>query len=336
MSKVPVVLISGDDGVLISRSLNSHVEKALEGQDKAFALEELTEENYRLAEEFHISKLIDAVQTAPFLTNGRVVVARHMGRFSKKDDLEPLVEYLHSPMDTTSLILVWEKGSIPQQQRLPPVPKNLLEAIEQSGGVFEKLTTGRGKQAEKWLLEELSATSVNLTGQARKRITDHFGEDRTRVISLLEVLSSVYESAATLEVEDIEPYLGAAGSVMPWDLTDSIDSGNIRDALDVLKRMLGTDGKHPLGVLALLHSHYEKMLRLEGSGLEDEKAVAETLSINAFPAKKILSVSRKLGKNNTFRAIRLIAEADLDLKGKKGWPPELVVEVLVARLAAMR
>ena len=239
-------------------------------------------------------------------------------------------------MDTTSLILVWEKGSIPQQQRLPPVPKNLLEAIEQSGGVFEKLTTGRGKQAEKWLLEELSATSVNLTGQARKRITDHFGEDRTRVISLLEVLSSVYESAATLEVEDIEPYLGAAGSVMPWDLTDSIDSGNIRDALDVLKRMLGTDGRHPLGVLALLHSHYEKMLRLEGSGLEDEKAVAETLSINAFPAKKILSVSRKLGKNNTFRAIRLIAEADLDLKGKKGWPPELVVEVLVARLAAMR
>lgn len=336
MSKVPVVLISGDDGVLISRSLNSHVEKALEGQDKAFALEELTEENYRLAEEFNISKLIDAVQTAPFLTNGRVVVARHMGRFSKKDDLEPLVEYLHSPMDTTSLILVWEKGSIPQQQRLPPVPKNLLEAIEQSGGVFEKLTTGRGKQAEKWLLEELSATSVNLTGQARKRITDHFGEDRTRVISLLEVLSSVYESAATLEVEDIEPYLGAAGSVMPWDLTDSIDSGNIRDALDVLKRMLGTDGRHPLGVLALLHSHYEKMLRLEGSGLEDEKAVAETLSINAFPAKKILSVSRKLGKNNTFRAIRLIAEADLDLKGKKGWPPELVVEVLVARLAAMR
>ena len=336
MSKVPVVLISGDDGVLISRSLNSHVEKALEGQDKAFALEELTEENYRLAEEFHISKLIDAVQTAPFLTNGRVVVARHMGRFSKKDDLEPLVEYLHSPMDTTSLILVWEKGSIPQQQRLPPVPKNLLEAIEQSGGVFEKLTTGRGKQAEKWLLEELSATSVNLTGQARKRITDHFGEDRTRVISLLEVLSSVYESAATLEVKDIEPYLGAAGSVMPWDLTDSIDSGNIRDALDVLKRMLGTDGRHPLGVLALLHSHYEKMLRLEGSGLEDEKAVAETLSINAFPAKKILSVSRKLGKNNTFRAIRLIAEADLDLKGKKGWPPELVVEVLVARLTAMR
>ena len=60
------------------------------------------------------------------------------------------------------------------------------------------------------------------------------------------------------------------------------------------------------------------------------------LSISAYPAKKILSTSQRLGKKNVFRAIGLIAEADLDLKGKKGWPPELVVEVLVARLAALR
>ena len=56
MTKVPVVLISGDDDVLLTRSLNAHIEKALDGQDKAFALEELTEENYRLVEQFHISR----------------------------------------------------------------------------------------------------------------------------------------------------------------------------------------------------------------------------------------------------------------------------------------
>ena len=38
----------------------------------------------------------------------------------------------------------------------------------------------------------------------------------------------------------------------------------------------------------------------------------------------------------SIRGKAIISEADLDLKGKKGWPPELVVEVLVARLAAMR
>ncbi len=336
MNKVPVVLISGDDDVLISRSLNAYLEKALGGEDRGLALEELTEENYRVSDQFHIGKLVDSAQTAPFLTQNRVVVGRHIGRFGKKDDLAPLLEYLESPLETTSLILVWEKGSTPQQQRLSPVPKSLVEAIENSGGIFEKLTTGKGKQADKWLSESLDKAPIQIASQARKRIADHFGEDRTKVFALLEVLVSVYEEGKTLELEDVEPYLGDAGSVMPWDLTDSIDSGKIPEALERLKRMLKADGRHPLGVLAPLHSHYEKMLRLEGSGLKDEKSAADALSVSAYPAKKLLSTSKRLGKKNIFRAIGLIAEADLDLKGKKGWPPELVVEILVARLAAMR
>ena len=132
MNKVPVVLISGDDDVLISRSLNAYLEKALRGEDRGLALEELTEENYRVSDQFHIGKLVDSAQTAPFLTQNRVVVGRHIGRFGKKDDLAPLLEYLESPLETTSLILVWEKGSTPQQQRLSPVPKSLVEAIDLS------------------------------------------------------------------------------------------------------------------------------------------------------------------------------------------------------------
>jgi len=33
--------------------------------------------------------------------------------------------------------------------------------------------------------------------------------------------------------------------------------------------------------------------------------------------------------------VELVAQADLDLRGVKDWPDELVLEVLVARLAAL-
>jgi DNA polymerase III subunit delta len=33
--------------------------------------------------------------------------------------------------------------------------------------------------------------------------------------------------------------------------------------------------------------------------------------------------------------VRLLSEADVDLKGAKAWPDELVLEVLVARLARL-
>ena len=35
------------------------------------------------------------------------------------------------------------------------------------------------------------------------------------------------------------------------------------------------------------------------------------------------------------RAVALLAQADLDLKGAKEWPEELVAEVLVARLSRL-
>ena len=74
MNKIPVVLISGDDDVLISRSLNEHIGRALGDEDRTLALEELTEANYLSSEQFNISKLVDSAQTAPFLTRNRVVV----------------------------------------------------------------------------------------------------------------------------------------------------------------------------------------------------------------------------------------------------------------------
>jgi len=46
-------------------------------------------------------------------------------------------------------------------------------------------------------------------------------------------------------------------------------------------------------------------------------------------------VSRRMGSDKVARAVRLLAAADLDLRGRTAWPPELVAEVLVARLASL-
>ena len=56
---------------------------------------------------------------------------------------------------------------------------------------------------------------------------------------------------------------------------------------------------------------------------------------STFPARKILGQTRRLGSERVARAIRLLAGADLALRGTVDWPDELVMEVLVARLAAL-
>jgi hypothetical protein len=45
--------------------------------------------------------------------------------------------------------------------------------------------------------------------------------------------------------------------------------------------------------------------------------------------------ARRLGHDRIVDAISLLAAADLDLRGAKAWPEDLVLEVLVARLARL-
>jgi DNA polymerase-3 subunit delta len=102
--------------------------------------------------------------------------------------------------------------------------------------------------------------------------------------------------------------------------------------------MTGAGDRHPLQVLSTLHRHYAQMLRLDGAGVADEAAAAAALGIkgSTFPAKKALNGARRLGHDGVAEAIRLVADADLDLrKLRKDWPDDVVIDVLVARLSRL-
>ena len=330
-----VVLITGNDDPLVTEALHEAVNKALNGEDSDLALEELTEDDYRVDDGFRIDRLVDAAQTPPFLTSGRVVVGRHVGRFGRAEAVAPLVSYLENPIVTTSLVLVWEKGVQPPQQRLRSVPKALLDAIRGADGEIHDCAVGRGRDADRWLARRIDESAVNLDSQARALLVDRVGEDRSRVVGLLATLSGVFGTSTILGASDVAPYLGQAGEVAPWGLTDAIEAGDVPATIDRLHRMLWAGSRHPLAVLAGLHSHYERLLRLDGSGITEESVAAETLGVSAYPAKKALLAVRRMGSEKITRSLRLVADADLDLRGRAGWPPELVMEVLVARLATL-
>ena len=80
------------------------------------------------------------------------------------------------------------------------------------------------------------------------------------------------------------------------------------------------------------------MLRLDGAAVDRREGRGRSCSGmkgSTFPARKALTQARKLGHDGVVRAIDLLADADLDLRGGKAWPDELVMEVLVARLARL-
>lgn len=328
-------LVKGDDAVMVSRAVQELVDQLAGDADKTLVVEELTEATYRKDNgDYSIAALVDAAQTPPFLTDFRVVVGREIGRFSKTADVQDLLDYLEDPLDTTRLVLVWEKG--PDLQRLNPIPKPLTTAIGATGEVID-VKIPKGKAAQGWLEEQVAAAGLDLTRDAIRRLGEHLGEDRGRVPALLDTLVSTFGDGSKLGPDDVMPYLGEAGDVAPWELTDAIAGGDVPLSIDRLHRMQASGGRHALQILASLHAHYGRLLRLEGAGLSDEKAAAQALGMkgSTFPAKKALQQSRKLGGPKVSRAIALLAKADLDVRGATAIEDATTMDVLVARLATL-
>ncbi|MGY6500329.1 MAG: DNA polymerase III subunit delta [Acidimicrobiales bacterium] len=330
----PVWLIKGDDPVLLGDEIRRVVGDLVGDGDRSLMVEEVDDERYLAGDDPHISPLVDAAQTPPFLTERRVVVGRHLARFTTAESVAPLVAYLDDPLPTTSLVLVWDKG--PKFTSRSTVPKSLTEALKRAGAAT--VTTDvpvNAKARDGWLKDHLASASVRLEPKAQKLVAEQLGEDLNRLGALLDVLDGAFGPGASVSAEDLAPFLGEAGGVPPWELTDAIAAGDIATAVDRLHRMLGGGDRHALQIMATLHKHVSGLMKLDGAPVRSRDDAAKLVGMAPFPAEKLMKLARQVGSDRIAQQVMLVGDADLDLRGANEWPDELVLEVLVARLARL-
>ncbi|NND74933.1 MAG: DNA polymerase III subunit delta [Ilumatobacter sp.] len=314
-------LLTGDDESILRTAVHDLVHDLIGDGDRSMMVDEFD------GEEYEVRHVVDAAQTPPFLTDKRVIVARGIGRFVT-DDLTPLLAYLDNPLDTSDLVLVGGEGRI---------AKKLTDAVKAAGTITNTSPPSRAKDRQSWLSDHIAETGLRLDGGAIAQLGQWLGEDAGRVDGILATLRSTFGDDRKLTFADIEPFLGEAGGVPPWDFTDAIDGGRTTTALDLLARMMHGGGRHPLQIMSILHTHYANLAKLDGAGaVSEQEAMAATGIKSAFPAKKALQNYRRLGGPNVKRAVELLAQADLDLRGARDLDADLVMEVLVARLSKLR
>jgi DNA polymerase-3 subunit delta len=314
-----VHLISGSDESVVRSTVTDTVHELVGDGDRALMVDEFDGDEYDLAD------VVAAASTPPFLTEFRIVVARDIGRFG--DSLDPLLTYLAEPSPTTHLVLSSGGGR---------QVKALTDAVKAAGGSPTNTTPpSRARDRQQWFSDRAEVRRLRLRPDAAAFIAETLGEEVGRVDGLLDTLVGAYGEGATVDRDAVEPFVGEAGDVPPWDLTDAIDAGNTTRALTLLGRMTGA-GRHPLQIMAILLNHYTRLARLDGADARGEADAAAAMGIKAgYPARKALQLYQRLGSTKVRRAIDLLATADLDLRGARELPDDVVIEVLVARLSRL-
>lgn len=318
---MPVHFLVGDDESILRAAVTALVHTLVGDNDRSLMVDEYADEDDTVA------AIVDAAQTPPFLTEFRVVVARGVGRFTT-DELRPLMGYLADPLDSTQLVIEW--GG----QRRPKAITDVLASSKIE--VVSTSPPNRAKDRQAWLDQETQARGMRLEPRAAAVLVEHLGENVSAADGILRTLAAIYGDGAPLSADQVTPFLGEAGGVPPWDLTDAIDAGRTGEALTLLTRMTGAGERHPLQVMAILQGHYGKLAAIDGLHVRTEAEAAAAMGIKpGYPARKAMELSRKLGSTAVRRAVDLLAAADLDLRGRRMLDESLVMELLVARLSRL-
>lgn len=322
-----IYLITGNDDRLVSAQLTELVGQLIGDADRS-----TTHESHDVGastvdeRDRAIRSAIMSAETPSLFGDTRVVVLRGIHE-ATVDQLVPLIDYLGDPPATTHLIVT----------SFGKLAKSTTDALKKAGATTITTTPPfRRNELVVWFQEQFAQSGLKLDPSAMNNVIDWLGQDQARLTSLIELLVSAFGTSKKLLADDVQPFLGEQGSVLPWDLTDAIDRADASAALAMMRRMLRSGEYHPLQVMAILHNHYVRLLKLDGPDVRDgQQAMSLIGSKSEFQGRKYLDLYRRVGTNGVASAIQLLARADIDIRGGKDLPEELTMEILVARLSKM-
>ncbi len=311
-------LFHGSDPVLLSSVVSDKVRELIGDGDRSLMLDEFVDD-------YVMGSVVESASTPPFFTERRVVVV-HQSETTTVDDVEALAAYIRDEAEFTDLVVVWHKGK---------VLKALSDAVKAAGGrTVDVMPPTRAADRRSWWEEQVAVAGLKLDAKAMGLLVEWLGEDVGRFDGVARTLASTY-GTTVITADKLEPFLGERGDVKPWDLTDAIDGGNATKALMVARRMMTAGDRHPLQIMAQLHGHFARLAKLDGPSVNGVGDVEALTGAKGFQAEKALKAYRNLGSSGLRRAFELLATADLDLRGRSGLENDVVMDVLVARLAKL-
>lgn len=312
------LLLHGSDEVLLSAAVAEKVRELIGDGDRSLMLDEFVDD-------YVIGSVVESASTPPFFTDRRVVVL-HQHDGTSTGDIDVVADYIRDEAEFTDLVIVWRKGKI---------PKALTDALKVAGGRNIDVTPPtRAADRRSWWEEQVAVAGLDFDAKAMSVMIERLGEDVGRFAGLAETLRATF-GAGVITAQKLEPFLGERGDVKPWDLTDAIDAGNAAKALVVVRRMMNAGERHPLQIMVQLHSHFTRLAKLDGPSVQGIGDAERLTGAKGFQAEKALRAYRNLGPSGLRRAFDLLATADLDLRGHTGLEDDVVMDVLVARLAKL-
>jgi len=267
-----------------------------------------------------------ALAALTFDTGTRYLLVDDAGGW-KAAQLEPLEAALADPMAGTVLVLIVRGKPLRQ----------LIKLVEKAGGEVREEAAPKPWELARWTTERARDEGLQLDGEAAKALVALVGPSQQRIARELEKLALAVHPSANASADDVEQVAAADAAPQVYDLADALVAGDLRAAL-ALSEELEAHGERParlmFPVVRRLREVHRAAALLE-AGMAEQK-VAAALKAPPWLAKKTVARAKKADRALLERAICVLAELEVELRGGGERPldEDTAFSLALARAAA--
>jgi DNA polymerase-3 subunit delta len=315
-----IYLAYGDDEYLLDQFISKFKQKFIEDQ--------LNDFNYSILRDDKdlVGKIINAVETLPFMADRKIVIVHTYELFAKKTaDIEQLYNLIDDFPDTTVFVFASHKK--------PDKRLKLYKKVKKNGQVLE-FSAPKYKELDKWIKKNVQAEDCQITSGAIKLIEEAFSGDLQKLRNELEKAIIFVGEKQRITKSDIEAVISKdwlVGENIMFDFVDAIGRQNTSRALELLTDIL-EEGSSPKQILGMIARQVRLMIQtklLAEKGWQVDK-IAKKLNQHPYPIKKCLQQSKNFSVIGLEKALERLAEADYKLV--TGADQEFELELLVIDL----
>ena len=275
----------------------------------------------------NISKIIDACDTMPFMSDYRVVILKNTGLIydAKKDDTNKLENYLHILPKTTILIFIEEK--IDKKLKIFKTISNI--------GTFHKIDVLSENELVNWILSIFKDNNKNISTKEALYIIRNIGFNMEILLNEINKLISFKSSGTKITINDIDNICTKSIESKIFDLINFISNKDMANAIKIYKNLI-INNTSPFVILNMISRQFRIILQTKYLYNKNYSInnIASELELRDFIVKEAIKQSKNFSIKILLQAINECLEIDNNIKTGK-IIDEIAIELLIIKYSTL-
>ena len=211
-----------------------------------------------LLEEHSWPEIIDVARTVPFFNSRQLIVVEISdvkGAKPSAAEVKLLNDYFQTCSTQTVIVVVFS-GKV---RKSSPLVK-YFSSLPSSSVILEEMRPLKGRALLSWIKKQFHLYGKDLTFDATNRFAEIAGNNLSRVHNEIEKIVVYVDEKKQIELDDINQISGWVKSFLEWEIADNLESGDYKQSLIVLDKLLNKEGTKPEYILGTFSRFFSTLL----------------------------------------------------------------------------